>query len=100
MVDINKKIVSYISITQPTLEKFASQHNSFISALKNRLDTLVKSGSITNKEAEKIYGEVNNDPSKVFGYLDVPTYTYKMGSVKDNGLSGKTSDPLLEFVMS
>lgn len=95
-MDIDTKIVEYISITQPLLEKSASHEEAFLGALRSKLDNLTKCGNLSFVEANKIYKEATVNPGSVFKYLDVPYMATPMGST----IKKSTIDPLSKWVYS
>lgn len=93
------RVIEYISMVQPQLEKFASQNDSFMRTLHVKLSTLVKSGGLSQDEMDKIYKQSASNPATVFNYFDVPTFNYRVGKVASSTSDYKKRDPLEEFCL-
>lgn len=79
---IEKKVIEYIAETQPVIEKYASQKEAFKMELVKKLDSLKKTGSISDKQYSTIYKEAMENPASIFKHLDIPAYTHSIGTVE------------------
>lgn len=87
-MDIAKKIVKYIGITQPKLEKLAN----FQSKLKNEIDKAYRLGLCSEKRANEIIKQASEDPSSIFSILTFPTVNKSFGTLSNTNTS--SYDPL------
>ncbi len=96
----DQKIIDYMSITQPALDKYAKQEKTFMGALQTKMSSLVKAGSIKETEANRIIKEAKANPASIFNHLDVQTFRHHTGSVGNRGNSSDEKDPLYRFAFS
>lgn len=88
------KILEYISITQPRIEKYAMLQGKFMKALHTKLDTLQKIGGISKEKSDAIMKEAASDPSTIFNHLSLPSYNNYLGTVCNNNTK---IDPFVEY---
>jgi len=98
---LDTTIIDYISVAQPELEKLAEQKTNFVTKLRNKLDDLVKKGSLTHSEADRIYDDALDNPISVLDHLEVPSYSYKLGSSTPGpNVSNKKLDAFQRLMLS
>ena len=100
---MDSKIVQYLSVAQPYLEKLADEKKVLLASLSTHLQGLVKQGSISKQTSEKIYKEAEQNTSSIVRYLGIgkpPISSFgRVVPYNKNGL-GKEIDPITAWVNS